>query len=168
MFQKGEYVIHGNNGACYVEDITHLNIPGSDRKRLYYVLQPQGSKESRIYSPVDNDKVFIRKILSREEAEALLDEIPKIEQIWIPNEKLREDKYKEIMKACDCRQWIGMMKTLYFKRKRRIAQGRKFTAVDERYLKEAEERLFGELSLSFGLEREETEHKIIDRLQKTE
>ena len=168
MFQKGEYVIHGNNGACFIEDVSHLDIPGSDRNRLYYVLQPLGTRESKIYSPVDNNKVYIRKILTRKEAEALMEEIPDIEQIWIPNEKLREEKYREVMKACDCRQWIGMMKTLYFKRRQRMAQGRKFTAVDERYLREAEERLYGELSLSFGLERREMEQKIIGCFQKAE
>ena len=49
-----------------------------------------------------------------------------------------------------------------------MAQGRKFTAVDERYLREAEERLYGELSLSFGLERTEMEQKIIGCFQKAE
>ena len=49
-----------------------------------------------------------------------------------------------------------------------MAQGRKFTAVDERYLREAEERLYGELSLSFGLERREMEQKIIGCFQKAE
>ena len=67
VFQKGEYVIHGSNGVCLVTDITHLDMPGSDRKRLYYVLQPLNVRDSRIYSPVDNTKVLMRKILSREE-----------------------------------------------------------------------------------------------------
>ncbi len=168
VFQKGEYVIHGSNGVCLVTDITHLDMPGSDRKRLYYVLQPLNVRDSRIYSPVDNTKVLMRKILSREEAEKLLEDIPELEQIWIPNEKLREEQYKEVMRTCDCRQWIGMMKTLYRKRLRRLAQGRKFTAVDERYLKEAEEHLYDELSLALGAGRQETEERIIRKLKQAE
>ena len=116
----------------------------------------------------DNTKVLMRKILSREEAEKLLEDIPEIEQIWIPNEKLREEQYKEVMRTCDCRQWIGMMKTLYRKRLRRLAPGRKFTAVDERYLKEAEEHLYDELSLALGAGRQETEERIIRKLKQAE
>ena len=72
------------------------------------------------------------------------------------------------MRTCDCRQWIGMMKTLYRKRLRRLAQGRKFTAVDERYLKEAEEHLYDELSLALGAGRQETEERIIRKLKQAE
>lgn len=34
MFEKGEYVICGNNGICCVMDITTLHIPGVDQKEL--------------------------------------------------------------------------------------------------------------------------------------
>lgn len=40
MFQKGDYVICGNNGICSVQDITTLNISGVDKKRQYYLLKP--------------------------------------------------------------------------------------------------------------------------------
>ena len=40
MFNKGEYIVHGRKGVCKVEDITHLDIDGADKKSLYYVLIP--------------------------------------------------------------------------------------------------------------------------------
>lgn len=32
MFEKGEYIIYGRNGICKIEDITHLDISGVDKK----------------------------------------------------------------------------------------------------------------------------------------
>ena len=40
MFEKGDYVIYGNNGICRVQDITTLTIPGIDKNRKYYLLKP--------------------------------------------------------------------------------------------------------------------------------
>ena len=56
MFEKGEYIVYGHNGICEVEDITHLNLSGVDKGKLYYVLAPLNKKESRIYYPVDREK----------------------------------------------------------------------------------------------------------------
>ena len=39
-----------------VEDITHLNLSGVDKGKLYYVLAPLNKKESRIYYPVDRER----------------------------------------------------------------------------------------------------------------
>ena len=165
MFQVGEYVIHGANGACKVVDVTHLDISGSDKDRQYYVLEPVKTRSSRIYFPVDSDKVPMRKILTREEALQLLDSLQTIQPLEVPSEKFREDTYKAVMKTCDCRSWISMMKTLFQKRKKRLAEGRKFTSVDERYLKAAEDFLFGELSLALEQNREELIREFSGRME---
>ena len=47
---------------------------------------------------------------------------------------------------------------------RSIAQGKKVTAVDERYMKVAENELYGELSLTLGVPREKMEDYIKERL----
>lgn len=148
MFQKNEYVVYGTKGPCLVADITKLNLHGKSSEREYYVLHPVNSPQSVIYTPVDNDKVEIRSILSEKEARELFREIPQIERLEIQSERLREDQYRKIMRGVDLRACVGMVKTLLFKRKKREEQGRKFTTVDERYLKAAEEQLFNELSLS--------------------
>ena len=89
MYQKGEYVVYGTNGPCMVEDVTKLKIPGCDAKRFYYVLRPVKTGKSVIYSPVDNEKVMIRPILSEEEATVLLQNIPQIALLEVEREKVR-------------------------------------------------------------------------------
>ena len=154
MYQKGDYIVYGMNGPCLVEDITRLSIPGSDSRRKYYVLRPVNSGKSTIYSPVDNEKVMIRDIVSKQEAQKLLSEIPGIPEVSVENEKLREEQYKEIIKQSNPRQCIGLLKTLCHKRQTRLDEGRKFTTVDERYLRETEMILSSELAIALEEEKE--------------
>ena len=57
MFEVGEYIVYGCKGVCQVEEITHIDIPGSNKDRLYYVLAPLEDRNGKIYAPTDNAKV---------------------------------------------------------------------------------------------------------------
>ena len=82
MFEKGGYIVYGTTGVCEIEDITSPNIEGVAEDRLYYVLNPCFKKGNRIFTPVDNEKVVIRAVMTQEEAASLVDEIPDIEELW--------------------------------------------------------------------------------------
>jgi CarD family transcriptional regulator len=150
MFKKNSYVVYGMNGTCRVTDVTTLKMPGCDQKRKYYVLQPIGSESSRIYSPVDNNKVLIRPVISKREAKELLGSIDSIEEAVVPNEKFREETYKDILRSGDCKRTLGLLRTLIGRRRKRISQGRKITSLDERYFGEAMSRLTDELTVVLG------------------
>ncbi|MBQ8304678.1 MAG: CarD family transcriptional regulator [Blautia sp.] len=147
MFEKGEYVIYGHVGICQVMGTTTMDLDGIPKDRLYYVLQPDGKGSGRIYTPVDNGKPVLRKIMTRDEAEALISDIPEIETLEIENDKLREEKYKECLKTCNGRELIRIIKTIYSRRRQRLKSGKKVTAVDERYMKLAEDNLYAELAM---------------------
>ena len=164
MFERGDYIVYGSTGICVVEDITTMDMPGIPKERLYYVMSPYQQSGSRIFTPVDNSKMKLRRILSREEALALIDEIPKLEQIGIAEEKFREQKYKECIRSCECRNWIRMMKTLYLRKQERVSQGKKVTATDERYFRMAEDNLYTEFSISLDMPRQEVEDYISERI----
>ena len=69
------------------------------------------------------------------------------------------------MRTCDYRAWVSIVKTLYVRREERISQGKKITALDERYMKVAENELYSELSLSLGVPKEDMERYIKRNLQ---
>ena len=50
------------------------------------------------------------------------------------------------------------------RKQERLAQGKKTTAMDERYLRLAEENLYSELSLALGVPKEEMEAYITKRM----
>ena len=152
MFEIGEYIVYGNNGVCKVENIGKLDMKGENRDRLYYWLTPVYGQGSKIYSPVDNQKTVMRKVLTKEEAEKLTDEIDEIETLWIVDEKQREAAYKKAMYSVDCRSLLQIIKTVYLRKEERVKQGKKVTATDERYFKLAEDKLYQELAVPLGLE----------------
>ncbi len=164
MFHQGDYIHHATNGLCKVEDITTLSISGADQGRLYYRLAPVEGRGSTVYTPVDNQKVAMRKAMDAQQASQLIDEIPSIETLWIPEEKAREQKYKQALMSVDSKCWVQIIKTLYLRRKDRLSRGRKVTSTDEKYLRSAENRLYTELALALGMEKEGMEAYITGRL----
>lgn len=166
MFEKGELIQYGTNGVCEIVDITTPKISGIPKGKLYYELQPYYKKDGKIFTPIDNKKVLMRKILTKKEAQELIDGIPEIEALYIENDKMREMQYKECIRSGDCREWIRIIKTLYLRKMKRIAQGKHITATDERYLKLAEESLYSELSISLAIPKEGMEKYISNQIEK--
>lgn len=168
MFQVGEFIIYGNNGVCRVAEIGNLNSPGISKERIYYTLEPYRCAGSRIFTPVDNDKVTIRPVISKEEAMDLIDDINNIEALWIIDEKHRELNYKEAVLKCDCRELVKMIKTIYQRKQERISTGKKAIASDEKYFHIAEENFYNELSVSLEMSREAVEKFVQERIEELE
>lgn len=157
MFEVGDYIVCGSNGICEVQNVSTIDIPDVDPERLYYILQPVYKKSSVVYIPVDSEKIVMRKVLTKEQVNELIEHIPEIELIVEMNDKLREEKFKECMKNYDCKDWIKVIKTLYARRQERLQRGQKVTATDARYLKSAEDNLYCEFAMALGIEKQDVE-----------
>ena len=165
MFSIGEYIIYGSHGVCEVKEISKKTISSMIGEKLYYTLAPVYVKGSTIYSPVDNGKVAIRPVLTKDEAEELIDEMPEVNLIDNVDEKKRELVYKDAIRSCDCRELIKIIKTLYKRRQDRIEDGKKFTAIDERYFNQAKGCLYGEIAIALDIEMDQVEDYIHNRLE---
>ncbi|HBA48663.1 MAG TPA: CarD family transcriptional regulator [Lachnospiraceae bacterium] len=164
VFGIGDYVICSNKGVCEVENITTLNISGVDREREYYILKPLYMAGSTVYLPVDSPKESMRKVLSREEAEKLIEAIPEIPLLVITNDRLSEQAYKDCIRTNDCEELVKLLKTIYNRKQKRIKAGRKVTAVDAKYFHMAEENLYGELAVALNISRKEVESYIAEAI----
>ncbi len=164
MFEIGEYIVYGMNGVCRVEEIGTMNLGGIDSDKLYYTLLPLYAKGSRVFTPVDNQKVIMRNVITREEACSLIDEMKDVELIEVTDDKHRELAYKEALKTCDCREWIRIINTILKRKEERLAQGKKMSACDEKYLKQARDNLYGEFALSLTMEKDEVEDYMEHRI----
>ena len=166
MYQIGELVQYGTSGVCKVEGIVQ-DVPGLQKDTKCYLLVPVSRKEEKIYTPVDNSKVKMRRILSSEEVKELMGKALEIEGPAIVNEKQCESIYREELYSVDCYRWLGLLKTLYARKAARAASGKKTTATDERYLKSVEERLKEELYLVIGQDRTVSElERLSDSVKK--
>ena len=59
--------------------------------------------------------------------------IPEIPTAWVNNEKLREQNYEEAVKANDPEALVAIIKMIYQRKEKRLAQGKKCTVTDARY-----------------------------------
>ncbi len=168
MFEKGQLIMCGGHGVCRVVSITDNPVDRRDKVRKYYVLEPLFEKASTIYTPVDNDKVIMRRVMTKEEAEELTKRVTEIDTVWIQEEKNREQMYKEAIRTYDCRSLVQVIKTLYIRKQNRIQEGKKVLSSDEQYLRKAEELLYSEMSVALSIPREEVETYIKDVVSRQE
>lgn len=154
MIQTGSMLLYGNQ-VCRVcqqkEEVFH------GTRRNYYLLQPIYDTSSMIHVPADNPKLMnkMRKILSPEEIHRLIQEIPKQETMWIPDDRQRGEAWKEILAQGDRRQLVRLIKTLYEKKQEIEANGRKFHAADENALRQAEQVIHDEFALVLDIQRDQ-------------
>ena len=166
MYKIGDYVVKPSSGVCRVDNIMHLDMSGVDRNRLYYLLVPVNDENGKIYYPVDSSAQQIRKVMTSQEVHELIERIPDIQEISISNDKLREQKYKEVVKSIEPESLLSIIKTTYLRKKDRLQKGKKNTVADENYLNLAEKMLFSELCLVLGKDKEEVHNLITESVNK--
>lgn len=165
MFEIGEYVVYGNKGVCKINKIGPIDIPGMSKDRQYYTMSQVYTRGSTIFTPVDNDKAVLRKVLSPQEAKELIDEAAGMNPVWIQNDKEREQKFTETLRSADTRSLFEMIISLYHRKERRLADGKKATSTDERYFHAAEDILYGELGVSLGIGKDEVKDFILKEFE---
>lgn len=158
VYQIGDLIVYGGNGVCRVEAV------GPDKGgRLCYTLLPL-YQQCKIITPVDNPKVPVRPALSRPQAEALIDQIPTIQAEAYHSKVLREltEHYQAQLKTYDCRALLELTMSIYAKKQ--SAKNGRVGAVDESYLRRAEDLLFSELAAALELDRDQVQPYIARRM----
>lgn len=168
MYQIGDLIIYGSYGACRVEAIGTPDISGLDETRIYYTLCPF-YQNGKVFTPIDTS-VFMRPIITYEKAQQLIDLIPSIRTEYniSNNSKLVEVQYQESMQSHECSDLIKVIKTVYNKRVIAVGQGKKLGQIDERYMKKAEDLLYGELAVALGIPRDDVKSFIEERVDKAD
>lgn len=166
MFEKDQLIMCGGHGVCRVANVIGNPFDKFDKVRMFYVLEPVFEKASTVYMPVDNEKVVMRRIMNRDEAEELIDNITEIETVWIKEEKGREQMYKDAIRTYDCQSLVRIIKTLYLRKQSRINEGKKVLSSDEQYLRKAETLLYSEMSLALDIPKDEVQEYISDAVKK--
>lgn len=162
-YSIGDLIIYGETGVCRVEEIVDRPFLGEMTK--CYKLQPL-YQSCVIFTPADNGNVFMRPIISKEEAHALVESIKTVEPKEIPGAAPRvlSEKYDKIIKLHDCSELISLTVSIYHKRLGLIEQKKKLSAIDERYMKKAEDLLFGELAAALGIDKAQVSGYISEKV----
>ena len=164
MFQKDDYVFYESEGICLVTDILRSPLDGMPQDRDYYLLRSIYSKNSVLYVPVDNDKIYMRAILKKEEAEKLVNEIPRLEEICEKDAKKLRATYVELLESHLPSNWVRILKTVRARLQSSIAKGQRISDTERNVAESAKRFLHSELALALNLEENEVEDYIRARL----
>ena len=165
MFRKEDYVVYGDLGVCQVQDIVERKFDGLDKAHLYYVLAPV-YQDGVLYVPADNPRIFLRAVISAEEANRLIDQIPTMEGKAFHSRSAQElsAHYEEAMRTHSCADLIRLTMSIHTKKRDLASQKKKFGRVDEHFMKRAEDSLNGEFAIALGIPREEVPGYISRRI----
>jgi len=165
MFKKNDYIMYESMGVCQIQNIGCPDFE-KDKEKIYYYLKPLHSPCDQIYVPVNNE-LKMRNILTKQEANELIDKIPEIAASWINDDTVREETYKEAIKSLDCYEWVRVIKSLYLKIDERRQDGKKPIQMDEKYMSMTEDYLHGELSAALEIPMDEVKQYISSKIQES-
>ena len=159
MFQPNDYVIYGRSGVCVVEGTEQIG--GQD----FYCLRSL-YQDCHIKTPV-NGKSPIRPVISKDEANALIDRIPSMEKrrMNASNSRDLSEMYRASILSQECAELVELTMTIYAKKQEAQRTKKKLSSTDQAFLKEGEGLLFGELSVALGIPFDEVQAYIKNRLK---
>lgn len=155
MFAAGDLVIYGGEGVCRVDSVGTPDTSGYDKTKEYYTLSPV-YRTGQVMTPVDT-RVLMRPIMTAAEAADFLAGLPSLpaEEPESMSQRAIKDHYHAVVTSYDCRRMAAMIKYTCRRRRDALRRGRKVSQLDERYLRRAEEQLYGELAAVLGIDRQE-------------
>ena len=130
MFEIGEYIVYGTSGICRVEAICPSPYDKKDTRTYYLLIPVHNPMGSTIYTPVDNDRVPMRRLMTREEIDALIDAMPAIDLVQVPAEKQRREIYRSTVYALRPEGYVSVMKTVKSRREELTAARKHFPVSD--------------------------------------
>lgn len=169
MYQKGELIVYGGTGVCRIEDIGPLKVAGGVKgKREYYTLSPLFSS-GVIYTPVDTN-IFMRPVLTKEQADGLIERLPQLEgnEPSVSNLRTLTEHYHAAFESHECEELLRLIKTLYKKSENTLKQGRRLGLTELKYRKHAEELVHGEFSVALNIPYDQVPDYISSKLDQLE
>lgn len=157
MYKIDDYVMYRHD-VCKIKDIRENKLTG----KTYYVMTPIDDESLIIDIPTEDKMGFLRNIISKEDAEKLINSIPSIEPLNGIRDKDLVYLYKElIINTGTHENLIKIIKTTYLRNENRLNNKRKTSEKDSTYFKLAEKYLYNELSISLCMTIDEVKNYII-------
>jgi len=154
MFKINDHIIYNNMGVYRIVDIRKekdINNNETD----YYILKPVYGNNLIIKTPVNCKKVFMRKIIKKEDVLSLIESLPEQKTMWVEDNKKRNELFKATLKKGEPIGWANLVRTLYLEKKEKTAAGKKLMKIDEDIMKAAEKNLYEEFAAALNITPEE-------------
>lgn len=159
MFEIGDRIIYSFYGICVVLGVVEKEVNGNFKK--YYELKPVTDSKSTIFTPIDNKKVLLRSIVTKEEAQQILDSVEDMEIVWPENVWKRNQEFKQITQNADLRLNVNLYKNLLYRQLELKKVGKKMIIQDSKILDTVETLVCSELKEALGVESTDIESKVV-------
>ena len=160
MYKINDIVVYKKD-VCRIKDIKTNKTTGN----TYYVMVPIDDESLVIDIPIENKTGFLRDLLSKDEVENLINEIPNIEPFDNLDDKNIELKYKQAITNGTHYDLIKVIKSSYIRNDNRIQNKKKISEKDDKYFKLAEKYLYNEFSAVLNMSFDDTKNYIIEKVQ---
>lgn len=167
MFKIGQYIMYGHTGMCIIEDIKKGKLMSETESEYYVIKSIYKNNSSTFMVTVNNDKVPMRKIMTREEVDLLISKIPEIETKWIFDDRLRRKKQKELLQSGGTEGLVKLIKSVSIRKNETDKQNKKLSATDNDVFKSATKLLNEEIAFVLGMKVEEISQYINQQIVKT-
>ncbi len=157
MYKIGEYLVY-RKSVCQVKEIKEKE------GNKYYQLVPIDDTSLKIEVPVEDKDKVLRNLISKEEIENLVKDMPNIELIDC-NDRMIELEYRNLLATGNKEDIIKVIKTAHLRNKARLENKKKMNEKDINYLEKAEKLLYNEFSIVLNLSLEDTRQYIINKVE---
>ena len=112
------------------------------------------------------NKLDIEDLIEKYVQQGLINkEVENMQLVNVPDDIMEKMNSRSRELNCNPEKLIAMIKNVSERNKKRSAQGKKITAIDERYFKKAENNLYTELAFALGRDKQEMQTVIADHLE---
>lgn len=172
MYKAETLILYGKTGVCRVEGTTSMTMHGEKTPRPYYVLRPLYQKGTILVpvEHVESGRLNTRPIMSRSQAQSFIKSLPGLRAEPYYNQSLSQlrEHYRQQFGSCTGQELALLISSIYLKKREVERSRKKFSAVDQQFLDEAENLLFGELAASLNIGRDEVKSYIDKTLRRCE
>ncbi|MEO2582714.1 CarD family transcriptional regulator [Clostridium tertium] len=158
MFKINDYVVYGSNGVCKVTDIEPVTLRNEELE--YYILSPVYNEKMTIKTPVNNQKILMRELMTKAEIVNLLKEISKNETVEIEDSRRRVEEYKAIIKRGNAEELIKVINSIKLEKDEKNSIGKKLNKTDEDIMISASKQLYQEMAIVLDIDVDEVQDYI--------
>lgn len=163
MFEINDYFVYSSRGVCCIDDICEKKL--GQTNRIYYVFHPVTDSNNKIMTPVDNQKISMRAIMSKDEANNLIASFKEPNEMeWHESKKARDKVFDVILKRGDIFEHGQLLKLLMIKRDYARTISKKFADTDNRLLVSLQKLIYNELAVVLECTSEKVDTTIQDIL----
>ncbi len=147
-YQVGDYLVHEASGVCQIEDIDDMELMGKGSRKTYYYMAPVFKAGAKVFTPIIGSTVKLRPVAEEARFARILDNIEDLECIEEPNDRMLQEKFKEVMGEFTPEALARVVKTVLIRKWQRLESGKKVMALDEKTLSVAGRKLYEEMAFS--------------------